>query len=211
MTIGQGVVSATNQLNPASATPASFAMGPNGDQYVSQLHGRYFAMARQGAIFTSYCPTVATSLVATAALGNIVWNPPGSGVVLVMLKWTSQLVANAASCTGIAIAGGYQTATPPATIAATTFGNTFASAVTRTVGKALAFASTTVAVAGVIIQVLHHNTAAINTVGMEMISGDLEGSIVVPEGGFVHMCALGAAAAASSHTSSLMWEEIATR
>lgn len=185
---------------------------PLGSQYVSELHSRYYGLARAGLIYTSYVSAVATSLPATSTIGNLIWNAPGSGCILVMLKWTSQIVATSATCTGIAIAGGFQTTTPTSLTAATSNGNTIVSAITRVPDPTSVTASVaTVLTAPVVIQVLHHNTAAIATTGEDIITGDLEGSIVVPEGGFVTLCALGAAAAASGHTSSLMYARIPTR
>lgn len=178
---------------------------------VSELRGRYGEAARRGLVFTSYVATVATSLAATATIGNMIWNPPGSGVRLELLKWTSQIVATSATCTGIALAGGYQTTTPTTTTAATVSGSTRVAAATLSAGKAIAYSIATVLTAPVVMVVLHHNTAAINTVGMEQMSGDLESLIIVEEGGFVTMAALGAAAAASGHTSSLTWMEVPTR
>lgn len=182
--------------------------GRSGDLIVSELHGRYYEQALRGNIFTSYVATVATSAPATATIGNMVWNPPGSGVYLSILKWTSQIVATSASTTGIVLAGGYQTTTPTSTTAATFTGKTLVNQQTAVLGQAKAYSIATVLVAPLVLVVLHHNTAAIATTGEDVIAGDLEGSIVVDEGGFVTMAALGAAAAASAHTSSLMWEEI---
>jgi hypothetical protein len=80
---------------------------------------------------------VATSLVSTSTIGNMLWNPPGSGVRLELLRWVSQIVATSATCTGIAIAGGYQTTTPTATTAALLRARTRITATTLTGGKAL--------------------------------------------------------------------------
>ncbi len=55
------------------------------------------------------------------------------------------------------------------------------------------------------------NTAAINTVGMEMMSGEFDGEIVLEEGGYAVICALGAAAAASGHTAGLTAALVPTR
>ena len=182
--------------------------GHTGEVIVSQLHGRYYEQARRGNLFTSYVATVATSVPATATIGNMVWNPPGSGVYLSMLKWTSQIVATSAACTGIVLAGGYQTTTPTTVTAATFTGRTLINKTTQVEGAAKAYSVATVITIPLVVVVLHHNTAAIATTGEDVIAGDLEGSIVVDEGGFVTMAALGGAAAASAHTSSLMWEEI---
>ena len=90
-------------------------------------------------------------------------------------------------------------------------GSTRIAATTLSAGKAIAYSIATVLTAPVVIAVLHHNTAAIATVGVDQNSGDFEGSIVVEEGGFVTLVAFGAAAAASAHTSSISWIEVPTR
>jgi hypothetical protein len=196
--------------NPAGSIQ-TVQLDPLFNLLVTEMRGRYAELSRQGRIFSSYVATVATSLVSTSTIGNMVWNPPGSGVRLEMLKWTSQIVATSATCTGIAIAGGFQTTAPTTTTAATTTGSTNIRATTLKAGSGQAFSIATVLVAPVVLFPLHHNTAAINTVGMEIIAGDLEGIVTVEEGGFVTLCALGAAAAASGHTSGLLWAEIPTR
>ncbi|MBF0527559.1 MAG: hypothetical protein HQK56_20960 [Deltaproteobacteria bacterium] len=55
---------------------------------------------------------------------------------------------------------------------------------------------------------LLHNTAAINTVGAEMFTVDLEGSIIVPPNTCICLAAMGAASAASAVTSTIVWEEV---
>lgn len=183
-----------------------------GGQYVTELLPPRAALARAGFLYTVQVSAVATSLPATATIGTFLWNPPGSGVNLFLLDWTSQIVATSATCTGIGLALGFQTTTPTSITAATTAGNTIASGVTRTADSSTVTASiATVLTAPLLVHTLHHNTAAINTVGMEEITGDLKGAFMLPEGGFAHLCALGAAAAASGHTSSLMYARIPTR
>lgn len=197
------------QGNATSTVPFTQKGSVLGDAMVSELNPIYYQATKEGRLFTSYVATVATSLAATATIGNMLWNPPSSGVDLVLLDWTSNIVATSATCTGIAIAGGFQTTTPTTTTAATVTGSTLVAATTLTASSAAsAFSIATVLVAPVIIQVLHHNTAAINTVGTDQNTGDFKGSIVVRPGGFVTLCALGAAAAASAHTSSLKWIEV---
>lgn len=183
-----------------------------GGQYVTELLPPRAALARAGYLYMVQVSAVATSLPATATVGNFIWNPPGSGVNLFLLDWTSQIVATSATLTGIGLALGFQTTTPTAITGATSAGNTIAQGVTRTPDPTTVTASiATVLTAPILVHTLHHNTAAINTVGMEEITGDLKGAFMLPEGGFSHLCALGAAAAASGHTSSLMYARIPTR
>jgi ABC-type transport system involved in cytochrome c biogenesis ATPase subunit len=75
-------------------------------------------------------------------------------------------------------------------------------------GKAQAYAIATLLFAPLAVWVLHHNTAAIATTGVDMLSDNLEGSFIIPPGGIMCMQALGAAVAAAGHSSSLMWEEV---
>lgn len=199
------------QLQSAGALAVPVRLDQFGAIVASGLRGKYAEHAARGGVFSSYVATVATSLAATASIGNIVWNPPGSGVRLELIRWVSHIVATSATCTGIAVAGGYQTTTPTSTTAATTTGSTRITAVSLTAGKALAYSIATVLTAPVIIRPLHHNTAAIATTGEDTQTGDFDGEITVDEGGFVVLCALGAAAAASGHTSGLIWAEMPTR
>ena len=195
-------------LNVSPAGSVRQAGGPYGDAFVSDLMPRYGEWSKRGGIYVSYVSAVATSLAATASIGNIVWNPPGSGMRLYLSKWTSQIVATSAACTGIALAFGFQTTTPTTTTAATFAGSCKVKDIVAVAPQARAYSIATVLTAPLTAIVLHHNTAAINTVGMGQMSGDLEGSVCVEEGGFVAMVALGAAAAASAHTSSIMWIEV---
>jgi hypothetical protein len=68
-----------------------------GAMVTSGLRGNYAELASRGQVFTSYVATVATSLAATATIGNMIWNPPGSGVRLELLRWVSQIVATSAT------------------------------------------------------------------------------------------------------------------
>ena len=199
------------QLQQAGTTNVPVRLDSFGAMVTSGLRGNYAELASRGGVFSSYVATVATSLAATATIGNMIWNPPGSGVRLELLRGVSQIVATSATSTGIAIAGGYQTTTPTTTTAATSTGSTRIRATTLTAGQAIAYSIATVLVAPVIIRPLHHNTAAIATTGEDSQTGDFNGEIVVEEGGFVTLVSLGAAVAASGHTSGLIWAEVATR
>jgi hypothetical protein len=181
-----------------------------GAQVISALHGRYYEQAVRKNIYFSLCVARATSLVSTSAIGNIVYNPPDSGVNLALLKWASQILVTSATCTGIGLAIGYQPTTPTTVTVADASGSTFLQQPTLLAGKAKAYAIATVLIAPVMVTMLHHNTAAINTVGGDQFSDDFEGQLIVPPGHFICCAATGAAAAASGHTSWLSWEEVPT-
>ena len=185
-------------------------LGQQGDLIVSELHGRYYEQAVRKNVFFSLSVARATSLVTTAMIGNIVYNPPDSGVNLSLLKWQSQVIVTSATLTGVGLAVGYQPTTPTTVTAADATGSTYLQQPTLLTGKAKAYAIATVLIAPVMVTMLHHNTAAINTVGIDQASGDFEGQFIVPPGAFICVAAAGAAAAASGHTSWLSWEEVPT-
>lgn len=183
-------------------------IGQQGDTIMSELHGRYYEQAVRKNIYFSLCLVRATSVAATASIGNIVYNPPDSGVNLVLGKWQSQIVVTSATTTGIALAVGYQPTTPTTVTVADASGCTFLQQPTLLTGKAKAYAIATMLLAPVNIALLHHNTAAIATTGVDIASGDFEGTIIVPPGHFICVSALGAAVAASGHNTWLTWEEV---
>ena len=184
------------------------AASPFGDQLVSQYLGEYGAMAAKGQIYTAYTSAVALSLAATATIGCMVWNPPGSGVRVHLLEWGSMVIVTDADLTGVGLAIGYQTTTPTTTTAATFYGSTRVTDIAARPGAVRAYNIATVLTAPLTMMTLHHNTAAINTVGMEAMNGSFKGGIVIEEGGFATTVALGAAGAASGWTGHLLFAEI---
>ena len=188
-------------------------IGQQGDVIVSELHARYYEQAVRRNVFFSHSKVRATSLGATAQIGHILWNPPDSGVNLVLLKWASMVSVTSATTTGFCLGFSYQSTTPTAVTVSDVSGSTFAlmSGATLTVfpqGKVKAYSIATLLNAPTDGPLLHHNTAAINATGVENMSGDFEGIIVIPPGGILTINALGTAAAAAAHTSSLFWEEV---
>lgn len=144
---------------------------------------------------------------ATSAIGLIIYNPPGSGVNLLFNKWSVTVYATSATMTGMVLAISAQTTTPATTTAAPLWGKTLLTGSTGLVGgQALAYSIATIAVAPVLAWHLFHNTAAINTVGAEVIGGDLKNSIGAAPGTVTVMGALGAAGA--NVNLGLMWKEV---
>ena len=181
---------------------------PFGDQLVSQYLGDYSALAAKGQIYTAYTTSVALSLPATATIGCMVWNPPGSGVRIHLLEWASMIHVTDADCTGVLLATGFQTTTPTTTTAATFYGRTVVDDIVAKPGKARAYNIATVLTAPLAMYLLHHNTAAINTVGQENMSGAFKGCIILEEGGFATTAAHGAAAGTAGWSGHLLFAEI---
>lgn len=190
-----------------------YRIGQQGELVVSQLHPDGYEQAVRRNTYFSTSLARATSLVTAAMVGNIVWNPPDSGVNLVLRHWSSAIIATSATCTGIVLAAGYQTTQPTSLTVVDTTGSSLltlqgASNNVLRAGKARAYALATFLIAPVVVWYLHHNTAAIAVTGGDAFSDNLEGSFIVPPGGFMCLAAQGAAAAASAHSSSLLWEEV---
>ena len=179
-----------------------------GDQLASNLLGEYSALAKRGFMYGAYTTAVALSLPATATIGCMVWNPPGSGVDVYLLEWGSQIYATDADCTGVVLAVGYQTTTPTTTTAATFSGSLKINQATAVPGKAKGYNIATVLTAPLACWLLHHSTAAINTVGQEQMSGTFKGGILLEEGAFATTAAHGAAAAASGWAGHLIYAEV---
>ena len=122
--------------------------------------------------------------------------------------WGAQVYATSAAMTGMVLAVGTQLTLPTTTTAASLTGKTLLTASTGlTVGKCAAYSIATI-LAPVLAWPLFHNTAAINTVGAEVISGDLKGVFGFAPG---TTCVMGALGAAGVNVNlALTWKEVPT-
>ena len=179
-----------------------------GDALVSEYLGKYAALALKGQLYLAYSTALALSLPATATIGCMVWNRPGSGVRVHLLEWSSQIYATSAACTGVVIAAGYQTTTPTTVTAATFYGRTLINDIVAQPGRVSAYNIATVLTAPLAVMLLHHNTAAIATTGEDVMTGTFGGGIILEEGAFATTAAHGAAAAATAWAGSLLFAEI---
>lgn len=187
--------------------------GKQGDTIVSELHGKDYEQAYRGKMCFSTTLARATSLAATSQVGNIVRNPLSSGVNLVLRKWSIDVIVASATCLGFQLGYTYQATDPTGLTASDAWGQTMfgAGAVAATAfnaGQARAYAAATLLAAPLPFHILSINGAALNTVSSNVNAGDLDGAYVVPPGGIVAICAIGAAAAASGVSSTLIWEEV---
>lgn len=180
--------------------------GRLGDGIVSQLNGKYFEAAFHRRMFYSHCSAVAMSAPATTNLGNIVWNPVGSGYLLSLTKWSLCYQVDDANALAADLC--YQAqAVIPVVATAATVGCTYLLPVGTTGGIAKAFAAAAVTTIPIPIYRLALFAAAFKTKGMDKCEGDFGGGIIVPPGYIVTINTL-VAAAALGVTSTLWWEEI---
>lgn len=112
MPLNQGQVGV--QQNTDSTNPLTIRMGKQGDQIVSELHGRYYEQTYRGNVFFVANQAVVTTTVglATTYTGLCLSNPIGSGKHLVLLKATMfQSVIQATQPEAFGIATGFHAST----------------------------------------------------------------------------------------------------
>ncbi len=94
-----GVVTPATVNLPDGAAPY-MAMGRQGEQLVSESHGRYYTQTYRGNCYygSLAAPGVAFTLVTTAAVvGLLLWNPSGSGKNVSLIRCSVGLASTAAS------------------------------------------------------------------------------------------------------------------
>jgi len=180
--------------------------GKTGEMLLSQCHGKYYEAASRGSLFYSYCAAIAMSASATSAVGNIIWNPPGSGVNAVLGKWDFSNVVTDANALELLLGYSVQ-ATVPGSVTAAVTGPCLLGPVGSPTSLCKAYSIATITTAATAIASLAYIYAAIDTVGQGQIQGDFDGSIIIPPGYLVHlMCAVAAGTAGTYST--LFWEEV---
>lgn len=187
-------------------TPA-VRLGRSGEIVVDELHGRYYESVYRGNVYSggNVGGVVTTVGVATTYTGLCLSNPPGSGANLVVLKVGLAFIVAwpAASLVGImtGFSGTAVTQTTPITPARNLVGGG--------AGIGLLASSVTLPVAPTVRQMLLGGlTGAITVQTAAPAMFDLEGSIVLPPGGFAAVFTStisGAAGMGASFT----WEEVA--
>jgi hypothetical protein len=196
----------TGPIKGGAGTPKPFTAGVTGAQRTVDAHGRYMDTALgRNLYFAANSAGVTTSVgLATTYVGNVVSNPVGSGVNLVIYKvgWAWSVIAAAVNT--IAIAVGYNpttqvTHTTPLVVQSAFFTNSGVG------GYAKADSSATLPTAPVYYMFIDNTpTATTNPKGGVI---DLEGSIIIPPGGYI-MTATTAASSGSAFWASIQWEEI---
>ena len=189
---------ASSGTNPARGDQLGGLIVAGGEYQDSMLGGEMFfanALDMEVALYT-----------ATAAIGLIVYNPLTSGVNLVPYQWSVQVYATSATMTGMVLAINSQPTDPATVTAAPLRGKCLLTGSTGlAVGKCSAYSVATI-IAPVFVWPLFHNTAAINTVGAEVISGDLKGQFGFAPGTCAVIGALGAAGV--NVNIALTWKEV---
>lgn len=186
-----------------SAGGTSIVRGGGGSELmVSELRSRYYQSTFDGNMFsvqTQGTGVTTTAALATTFTGLAVGNPTGSGVNLVLTKFTCAQFAVGAAAT-IGIMGGTGSITASLTPQSRVIGSGIASKATATAGQTI---STPVLIT------TFGSVGSLATTGYGLEAGiivDLEGSIIVPPGSFV--ASYTAIVTTSALQFSFAWEEV---
>lgn len=153
--------------------------GRQGDQIVSELHGRYYEQTFRENVFSvaNQAAVTTTATLATTFTGLAVANPAGSGYNLVINKFTcAQFAVGAAAVVGISVGAG--AAAGSLTIRNRKFGGR----------GSIATASAGATIAAPILMVTAGSIGSVATTAYglsQSIVVDLEGSLIIQPGFFV--------------------------
>jgi len=212
----QGQVGPVNTSASLSAGTQSIARyGNMGDQIVSELHGRYYEAAYRKSLFTAGVQTViatATTASPTTTItgAQVLYNPIGNAYNLVLQKFSIGFVL-AQIANAIGIATGYNPTTNLSgtlTAVTATAKNRFLNGPAPT-AQSFASASITLPTA-VTLDTLLITTGSVATTSIAAQGPfvyDLEGSIILPPGGYATIWSQ-AAVPASSLLTTFSWEEV---
>lgn len=211
----QGQVGAlTTSSSLAAGTQTNIRLGNMGDLIKSDLHARYYEATYRKAMFTGATQAViatATSAGLTTSVTGlpVLYNPIGNtyNVVLCRVGY-SFLVAQPTAASIIGLATGFNATTAlSGTLTSVSPKNRFLNGPAPTAVMYFS-AAITLPTAPTLDMVLGYvGTGAITTNTNVPSSHDIEGSIILPPGGYVQLYT-SAASAASSLLCSFQWEEV---
>lgn len=197
------------QVGPSTGADGNFPnarQGKTGDVIVSELNGRYYEQTSRQNVFNVATQAGQTTSVglATTYVGLCLSNPVGNTKNLAILKVGMAVVVVPAAFQGFGLAVGYNastnvTHTTPVTPKSSLFG-------TGASPTALADTSATLPTAP-IYHTFVGNSAAATSAPTNIAVLDLEGSLVIPPGGYV--CTVTTTASgASGFLASFSWMEV---
>lgn len=202
MPAAQGQVG--QQLNANGSVPVQGVRQlPQGDMAVSELHARYFEQGRYGNVFSvaNQAAQAVSSALATTYTGLCLFNPVGSGVMLVPTKVKFALsvapvaIASIGLIAGFSATGGVTAQTTKLTAQSSQVGN-------AGLGKAVVLSAATIVTPAWLTHLLDGFTAL--ALPGPTVPVDLEGAFQVLPGGFV---AIGALTAVTG-LGFIVWEEV---
>jgi hypothetical protein len=202
MPVAQGQVGV--QYNADGSTPIQgWRQNRQGDLAVSELHARYFEQGRYGNMYSAanQAAQAVSAALATTYTGLCLYNPVGSGVILVPNKVKFALSVAPAAIATIGLIGGFA-ATGGVTAQTTKLVNQSSQIGNASTGKGVALSAATIVTPTWIQQLADGFTAA----SLPAPGGvwDLEGDFQILPGGFLAVGAL----TAVTGLGSIVWEEV---
>jgi hypothetical protein len=190
-------------------TNLALRIGPTSELIVDELHGRYYETTVRKAMFSGANLTgvTTTAAFATTYTGMCLSNPIGSTVNLVLTKVTYAPVVAQTAALVMGIMTGYSAAT---NVTHTTPLVPLSNFVGQPAGTGLIDSSATLPVAPTRLILL--GTLTTGAITQTLLNGsvtDMEGSVVIPPGGYAAIYT-SAASVASSLAFGMMWEEVST-
>jgi hypothetical protein len=184
-------------------TPIELRAGRTGELAVVELHGRYFEAMRVGLMFSAANQAAQAVSVAltTTYTGILLYNPVGSGKILVPNKWKYALSVAPGAISVLGLLQGYS-ATGGVT-AQTTKLTTLSNQIGNSgVGVGIALSAATITTPTVLAALWDGFTAS--SLPNPTVPVDLEGAVGILPGGYVGIYAL----TAVTGIGSVFWEEI---
>ena len=182
--------------------------GKQGDAIVSELHGRYYEQAYRNKIFVGSngaTPTVTTVALATTYTGLALINPASSGVNLEVLKVGVSFIVVFPAVATVGVMAGYSPLGTTTFSAAATDGLCTIFPGTRGIGRA-ALSATLVGTPQLHTVFGSGLTGAVTTSPTGWALYDMEGSLVIPPGGYAAIYTSTVSGAAGM-CASFMWAE----
>ena len=177
--------------------------GKSGEGIVQELHGRYFEQMYRGNLFSAanQAAQAVSVALATSYTGILLYNPVGSGKILVPLKIKYALSVAPAAIASIGLLGGY--AATGGVTALTTKLNIQSNQIGNSIsGAGIALSAATIVTPTWIQQLVDGFTASALPAPSPIV--DLEGIFGILPGGFLGIGAL----TAVTGLGSIMWEEV---
>lgn len=202
MPAAQGQVG--QQYNADGSTPIQgLRQNRQGDMAVSELHARYFEQGRYGNMYSAanQAAQAVSVALATTYTGLCLYNPIGSGVILVPNKVAFALSVAPAAIATIGLIGGFA-ATGGVTAQTTKLANQSSQIGNASTGKGIALSAATI-VTPTWLQQLRDGAAAA-AFPSDIGPVDLEGAFQILPGAFM---AIGALTAVTG-LGSIVWEEV---
>lgn len=187
----------------ADGTPLIWRMGRTGDGIVSELHGRYFEQMRTGRMYSAanQAAQAVSVALATTYTGLMLYNPIGSGKILVPNKVKYALsvapagIATIGLLAGFSATGGVTAQTTKLTVQNNQIGNSAA-------GVGIALSAATITTPTWLQEMYDGFTAA--ALPAPTVPVDLEGLYGILPGGFIGVGVL----TAVTGLGSIAWEEV---